>query len=150
MTKPNLQQYINSLDRRYDKSIIEDGWKEEMDLNHEWWEKMSYVEKPKEFIERDFQLELQRQGATTTELFEPLENEIFIEMGYSNSSLNLVLSETRHQEDVNFGIIIKGKLKKYKTGQKVIIDVSKIQKRFNYKDKIHLVIKEEDIIATYV
>lgn len=144
----NVLDFIKTIDKNFDEKVNKDIWKEELDLNHEWWEQMSYVDKPQVFIDRDNKKELERKGYITNKLFNPLPGFIFVKMENKQQS-SLIIYESRHKDDKNICNIIKSTVKEYKENDRVIIDVSKIKQRFNYNDDIYLIVKKEDIIGKF-
>ncbi|MFA6619318.1 MAG: hypothetical protein WCT23_09655 [Candidatus Neomarinimicrobiota bacterium] len=140
-------QFINSLDRTYNENDIKDAIKEDLDLNHEWWEKMSYVEKPQYLVKKEQHEENLRKGYLVQEEFTPLEDCFFVLIDDINKNNKIVIASDKYKPDTNSGIIIKSSNKKYEINKRVFFNASKITKRFNYRNNIYLVMSEKDLVG---
>jgi hypothetical protein len=139
------QKWLQSQDPTRDEKLIADAWKEEMDLNHEWWENIDVVEEPEVYKRQRLLAEQQRKGYITDKFFEPCIGEMFIEFSYENKVSNLVYIEDT--KDKNVGIVIKSRIEAYKEQDKIIFNSSKIKKRFSYNNKTFLVLQDKDVLG---
>lgn len=150
LTRKKSKEYynfINSLDRTYNEKDIKDAIEEDLDLNHEWWEDMSCVEKPQYLVKKEEQKELIRKGYLSTEYFNPPEDMFFVIFDNENKNNKIVIASDKYKPDTNIGIIVKSNNDKYNPNTKIYFNASKIKKRFNYNNEIYLVLGEKDLLG---
>ena len=144
--KTEYYKFVNSLSTHYDEKIIEDSWKEEMDLHHEWWDDMDFVDKPQYIIDEDDEIERYRIGRETNKFFNPKENEIFVLLEVDDIG-KVLISDIRPEKCI--GTIIKSASEKYLIDTIVVFDSKKINRRFNYNDNTYLILKETEVLGIW-
>ena len=153
----NMNRWIGQMDTTYDPKAQEEYALREQEENAEWYESMKYADKPQEYKDRDVLREQYRRGLPVTELNYPKPGDIFIKMDDPSDTSTIKFADiigdgsfiNRKNPDTNTGVVAKAsKTSDYKVGDKVAYDVRSGFYRLSYQDRIHLIMKEESILAT--
>jgi len=144
---------LGKMDTKFDQQAVDDAWHQEMDENHEWWEKMEYVDKPETYVRRDNKIENMRRGFIVDTIGTPMNNMVIIDMDKPQlkTSTGIYLTDVRAQPDVNTGTVVSlcpGSDYDVSVGDHVCFDLRAVRHRM-YKDGIYLIIYKEGVLGIY-
>jgi len=156
MTDPSkrLSQFksdLKQMDMNYDEQRIEDDWHREMDENHEWWERMQYVDKPESFKRRDALKETARKGLLVNDIGTPMKDMVIIAMDIpeTKTKSGILLAPTTLHPDTNMGRVTAlnpNSEYEFKTGDRVVFELRSVKHRLN-RNGIHVIISKEGVLA---
>ena len=134
-------------DFRYDEQMIQDDLNRDLDENHEWYEKMSYVEKPESLKREHAAIDERLKGTFIDNLPTPLKNYVIVKIEVEKKSSSGLLLATNKKES-NFAVVksIHKDETDFKLEDRVVIELNKEKGRFNVNG-IHLVLHKKFILG---
>lgn len=149
--------FVNSLDRRYDPQAIADDAKRDMDENHEWYERMSAVDKPSNLVARDEARRSRRRGWHVDKMPQPFDHEVIVSISKPKVSTPIFVVSNQSTESPIVTIVAVGsQCPSYlQEGQSVVVDAYKYMYghnylntyRFMFNDLLLMRVKCDDIMA---
>lgn len=151
------QDFLNSLDRRYDPQAIADDMARDMDENHEWYESMRAVDKPRNLVARDEARRSRRRGWHVDTMPKPFDNEVIVSITKPKATTPIFVVSNQSNESPLVTVMAVGSAcpSYIQEGHSVVIDAAKYMYghnylntyRFMFNDLLLMRVKCDDIIA---
>jgi co-chaperonin GroES (HSP10) len=134
--------------------IVKDDLERDLDDNHEFYEKMRYVDKPNFVIREENAKEAYRRGAIIDEAnWTPLKDMVIIKMEPDRKDFKIEIADLRPVKmDSNIGYIVNiNPESKYdfNIGDKVVFNPSKSKYRYFMDKHTHIIIDKKEVIAVF-